>query len=118
MRTVPVPLWVKTSIDSWISAAGLGEGRLFRAIRKNGVLWGRGVTQNVANLPEEHAGRWGTGLTAAKMAECRWLKPSLVGQFEFVEWTPDKHLRHARFIGLREDKNPKDVAREIINCSK
>jgi bifunctional non-homologous end joining protein LigD len=71
-----------------------------------------------ANLPEKHAGRWGTGLTAAKMVDCRWLKPSLVGQFEFVEWTPDNHLRHARFIGLREDKNPKDVARETINCSK
>jgi integrase len=47
VRTVPVPLWVKTAIDNWTSAAGLGEGRLFRAIRKNGALWGRGVTQNV-----------------------------------------------------------------------
>jgi bifunctional non-homologous end joining protein LigD len=33
-----------------------------------------------ANLPEKKAGRWGAGLTAAKMADCRWLKPSLVGQ--------------------------------------
>ena len=40
-----------------------------------------------ANLPEKKAGRWGAGLTAAKMADCRWLKPVLVGQFEFVEWT-------------------------------
>jgi bifunctional non-homologous end joining protein LigD len=56
------------------------------------------------NLPEARAGRWGDGLTAAKMKDCRWLKPALVGQFEFVEWTPDKHLRHSRFIGLREDK--------------
>src|SRR6516165_7553309 len=47
VRTVPVPLWVKTAIDSWSSAAGISEGRLFRAIRKNGVLWGAGVTQNV-----------------------------------------------------------------------
>ncbi len=47
VRTVPVPLWVKPAIDSWSSAAGLGEGRFFRAIRKNGVLWGRGVSQNV-----------------------------------------------------------------------
>jgi ATP-dependent DNA ligase len=38
-----------------------------------------------ANLPENKAGRWGAGLTAAKMEECRWLKPSLVGQFEFVD---------------------------------
>ena len=42
------------------------------------------------NLPEPRGGRWGQGLTAAKMSECRWLKPALVGQFEFVEWTPDK----------------------------
>src|SRR5215470_6372444 len=47
VRTVPVPDWVKSAIDSWSSTASLGEGRLFRAIRKNGVLWGAGVTQNV-----------------------------------------------------------------------
>ena len=64
------------------------------------------------NLPEKKAGRWGAGLTAAKMAECRWLKPVLVGNFEFVEWTEDVHLRHSRFMGLREDKNAKDVTRE------
>jgi hypothetical protein len=55
-----------------------------------------------ANLPEARAGRWGDGLTAGKMKQCRWLKPVLIGQFEFVEWTPDKHLRHSRFVALRE----------------
>ena len=65
-----------------------------------------------ANLPEKKAGRWGAGLTAAKMAECIWLKPQLVAQFEYVEWTEDSHLRHSRFMALREDKKPKDVRRE------
>jgi ATP-dependent DNA ligase len=46
----------------------------------------------------------GEGLTTEKMKECRWLKQVLVGQFEFVEWTPDGHLRHDRFMGLREDQ--------------
>jgi bifunctional non-homologous end joining protein LigD len=46
------------------------------------------------------------------MTECRWLRPVLVAQFEFVEFTPDNHLRHSRFVGLREDKNPRDVRRE------
>ena len=41
-----------------------------------------------------------------------WLKPVLLGQFEFVEWTPDNHLRHSKFIALREDKDPKQVRRE------
>ena len=65
-----------------------------------------------ANLPETKSGRWGAGLTKAKMAECRWLKPVLVGQFEFVEWTPENHLRHSKFIALREDKDARSVKRE------
>lgn len=64
------------------------------------------------NLPEKKSGRWGQGLTAAKMKECRWLKPLLVGQFEFVEWTADFHLRHTSFIALRDDKKARDVTRE------
>jgi bifunctional non-homologous end joining protein LigD len=65
-----------------------------------------------ANLPEAKSGRWGQGLTKAKMVECRWLKPVLVGQFEFVEWTPDHHLRHSTFIALRDDKSPRNIRRE------
>jgi ATP-dependent DNA ligase len=65
-----------------------------------------------ANLPEAKSGRWGQGLTVAKMAECRWLKPVLVGQFEFLEWTADNHLRHSKFVGLREDKVATSVRAE------
>jgi ATP-dependent DNA ligase len=65
-----------------------------------------------ANLPEARSGRWGQGLTTAKMAECVWLKPVLVGQFEFLERTADNHLRHSKFVALREDKKARDVARE------
>jgi ATP-dependent DNA ligase len=49
---------------------------------------------------------------AAKMEECRWLRPQVVEQFEFVEWASDAHLRHSKFVGLREDKKAKDVKRE------
>jgi bifunctional non-homologous end joining protein LigD len=65
-----------------------------------------------ANLPEPRGGRWGQGLTKEKMTACRWLKPILVGQFEFLEWTADNHLRHTKFIGLREDRIAADVRRE------
>jgi bifunctional non-homologous end joining protein LigD len=64
-----------------------------------------------ANLPERKSGRWGAGLTAAKMKECRWLKPVLVGQFEFVQWTGENHLRHTSFIALRDDKKATHVHR-------
>jgi integrase len=46
MQNLP-GLWVKDSIDRWTTAAGITSGRLFRAIRKNGRVWGSGVTQNV-----------------------------------------------------------------------
>ncbi len=50
-------------------------------------------------------------LTASEMKECRWLKPELVAQIEFTEWTPDAHLRHASFAGLRDDKEARQVRR-------
>jgi DNA ligase D-like protein (predicted ligase) len=65
------------------------------------------------NLPEAISGRWGQGLTKEKMKDCRWLKPMLVGQFEFTEWTAEGHLRHSRFVGLREDKKAQDVVRTM-----
>jgi DNA ligase D-like protein (predicted ligase) len=64
------------------------------------------------NLPETKSGRWGTGLTAAKMKDCRWLEPMLVAQVEFLEWTGDDHLRHTKFIALRDDKPAREVRRE------
>jgi bifunctional non-homologous end joining protein LigD len=63
-----------------------------------------------ANLLEARGGRWGEGLTAEKMKECMWVRPELVAEVEFVEWTPDRHLRHARFIALGEKQTP-DVVR-------
>ena len=58
------------------------------------------------------SGRWGQGLTAAKMIECVWVKPNLVANFEFLEWTDTNHVRHIKFVGLRTDKNPRQVVRE------
>ena len=42
----------------------------------------------------------------------RWVKPQLVAQIGFTEWTPKNRLRHPRFLGLREDKRPQEVVRE------
>ena len=41
-----------------------------------------------------------------------WVKPRLVAQIGFAEWTRDGKLRHPRFLGLRTDKAPRDVVRE------
>ena len=41
-----------------------------------------------------------------------WVRPQLVAEIEFTEWTDDGMLRHPVFEGLREDKLPRDVRRE------
>ena len=63
-----------------------------------------------ANLPEKKRTQW--ALTKDEMKNCVWLKPQLVAQIEFTEWTPDSHLRHSMFVGLREDKEAREVVRE------
>jgi DNA ligase D-like protein (predicted ligase) len=63
-----------------------------------------------ANLPEKKRTQW--ALTREEMKNCVWLKPELVAQIEFTEWTPDGHLRHSKFVGLREDKAAREVVRE------
>jgi bifunctional non-homologous end joining protein LigD len=66
------------------------------------------------NLPQEGSrSRWGgEGMTSEKMKKCVWLRPELVVQVEFVEWSGDTHLRHAKFVGMRKDKKAKDVVKE------
>jgi DNA ligase D-like protein (predicted ligase) len=64
------------------------------------------------NLPEAEAGRWGQGLTAEKMATCVWVRPELVAEIQFLEWTGAGHLRHTKFLGLRDDKDPAKIVKE------
>ena len=47
VRTVPMPAWVKRAIDEWTTASGTTTGRIFRAIHRTGVVWGKGVTPKV-----------------------------------------------------------------------
>jgi bifunctional non-homologous end joining protein LigD len=61
------------------------------------------------NLPEKRRTQW--ALTREEMKHCIWLKPTLIAQVEFVEWTPDGHLRAPKFIALREDKRPDEIIR-------
>ncbi len=42
-----------------------------------------------------------------------WVKPSLVAQIKFTEWTTDGKLRHPVYLGLRDDKKPGEVRREL-----
>jgi bifunctional non-homologous end joining protein LigD len=64
------------------------------------------------NLPAVGRNRWDQGLTAAEMRRCGWVGPVMVCQVKFTEWTRDDRLRQPVFLGIREDKNAKEVVRE------
>jgi bifunctional non-homologous end joining protein LigD len=47
------------------------------------------------------------------LREAHWIEPKLVAEVSFIEWTSDGSIRHPSFQGLREDKKPEDVRREL-----
>jgi ATP-dependent DNA ligase len=54
----------------------------------------------------------GESLDAKKMKKCVWTGPEVAVQVSFLEWTGKDHLRHAKFAGLRDDKEARDVGRD------
>ena len=46
-----------------------------------------------------------------------WVEPTLVGEVRFSEWTEDGGVRHPAFLGLRDDKNPRGVRREVTSAA-
>jgi ATP-dependent DNA ligase len=46
------------------------------------------------------------------MKECIWVRPKLLTVIDFLEWTAADRLRHSKFVGLRDDKDPHSVAKE------
>jgi len=65
-----------------------------------------------ANLPSSKTGHWGEGISTEDMTALRWVKPKIVVEVSFVEWTRDGLLRHPEFVGVRDDKSPGEIRRE------
>jgi site-specific recombinase XerD len=60
VRTVPVPAWVKVTVDQWTEAAGIESGRLWRSINRGGRVWGDGLTEKVIwQVVEQYAAEMG-----------------------------------------------------------
>jgi integrase len=60
IRTVPVPDWVKAEIDTWIMAADIASGRLFRCVCRAGTCWGEQVSERVVwHVVKEYAKKIG-----------------------------------------------------------
>jgi len=70
IRTVPVPRWVKATIDGWMAAAGITAGPLFRCISRWGTIWGEGITEKVIwHVVKESAAQ--AGIAKLSPHDCR-----------------------------------------------
>ena len=87
------------------------DGKLLRTLHAE-FLRLRTARCPFANLPLPHRSRFGTGMTSAVMRTVTWIRPKLVAQIKFAEWTQESLLRQPVFLGLRTDKPPGDVRRE------
>ena len=60
IRTVPMPDWVKASVDDWLSPAKIAHGRIFRCVCRRGVVWGTKITEKVVwHVVKEYAEKLG-----------------------------------------------------------
>jgi bifunctional non-homologous end joining protein LigD len=80
---------------------------------------GTGFTQKVAldlrrrlDALEQKTCRFDPPPPRAVSRNAHWVKPALVCEVAFTEWTTDGKIRHPSFQGLRLDKKPREVVRE------
>lgn len=65
VRTVPVPAWVKQTVDDWLAAARASDGRLFRCVCRTGTIWGEEMTEKVVwHVVKQYAGKLGVSKLA------------------------------------------------------
>ena len=64
------------------------------------------------DLPSKQNGKWVQAITPSMMRKLHWVNPVFVCEIKFAEWTRDGKLRAPVFLGLRDDKKPKEVVPE------
>jgi bifunctional non-homologous end joining protein LigD len=95
-------------------AGKVGTGFDERALESlHRTLAGRAVLKcPFVDLPRQGKPRFGAGMGSSEMKKVTWVRPTLVAQIKFAEWTGDGLLRQPVFLGLRTDKAAKEVVRE------
>jgi bifunctional non-homologous end joining protein LigD len=91
---------------------GVYEGDRLHYAGKVGTGFDRAELERLAGLMRPLARADAPFYDAPRFRDVTWIEPSLVAQCGFAEWTNDGRLRHPRYLGLREDKDPLKVVRE------
>jgi site-specific recombinase XerD len=114
IRTVPMPDWVKRTIDDWLNAADIRHGKLFRCVCRKGTVWGTEITEKVVwHVVKEYA----TGLGIAKLAphdlrrSCARLCHTAGGELEQIQFL----LGHVSVQTTEKYLGCKQRLREAVN---
>jgi len=103
IRTVPMPDWLKQTVDLWLSVAQVTRGRIFRCVRRRGVVWGTKITEKVVwYVLKENAEKPRIGRLAPHdmRRSCAWFCHDSGGELEQIQFllgrvsvhTTDKYL--------------------------
>jgi hypothetical protein len=97
-----------------IYAGRAGTGMPERELER---LWRRltrlAVDTMPLDAPPPRGGRFGSPLVLSRV---HWVRPEMVVEVSYVEWTDDGLLRHVVYLGEREDKLARDVVRSLPYC--
>jgi site-specific recombinase XerD len=114
VRTVPVPNWVKQTIDEWLIAAGISQGKLFRPVCRRGTVWGDHVTVKVVwHVVKQYAEKLGHSKLAPHdlRRSCARLCHSAGGELEQIQFL----LGHVSVQTTEKYLGCKQRLREAVN---
>ncbi len=114
VRTVPVPSWVKHTVDEWLTAAGISQGRLFRCVCRTGMIWGTEMTEKVVwHVVKQYAGQVGIVRLAPHdlRRSCARLCHSAGGELEQIQFL----LGHVSVQTTEKYLGCKQRLREAVN---
>src|SRR5271168_3952915 len=114
VRTVPMPEWVKGTIDVWMNAAGIREGKLFRCVSRKGTVWGAEITEKVVwHVVKEYARKLGVSKLAPHdlRRSCARLCHSAGGELEQIQFL----LGHLSVQTTEKYLGCKQRLREAVN---
>lgn len=91
---------------------GLSDGEHLRYTGKIGTGFTRATLADLAAKMRAHVAKTSPFDPPPRLPSVTWVRPKLVAQVGFTEWTRDGKLRHPVFLGLRTDKAPREVTWE------
>jgi site-specific recombinase XerD len=114
IRTVPMPDWVKRTIDDWLNAADIRQGKLFRCVCRRGTVWGAEITEKVVwHVVKEYATKLGVSKLAPHdlRRSCARLCHSAGGELEQIQFL----LGHVSVQTTEKYLGCKQRLREAVN---